>query len=169
MPQTFDLIQTQILSSNQATVSFNSFSGYTDLVIVGQWCPATTGGANDFYMRFNGVGSNQYIAQQLVADGTSVVANDTGFTNGLRVANQADSSAADKFSAFEINIYNYSGTSFGKPVYSRWVGASAQPSSGMFGGWWDNTAAITSIEIQTLTSTQIKAGSVFSLYGILRA
>lgn len=167
---TFDLISSQTLTSNQAQVDFNSFSGYTDLMIVGQWCP-TTNVANDIYLQFNGDASSSYYYQQIVADSSTLVCNDSGGaqSTGVRVANNADAQSYNRFSAFEINIYEYSGTTYGKCVYSRWAGAANTASAGMFGGFWNNTNAVTSLTISTRTSTQLKSGSVFSLYGILRA
>jgi hypothetical protein len=172
MAQTFDLITSQTLTSDTNVVSFGSFSGYTDLVIVGQWVPATGGSvANDLYMYFNSNTSSIYQHQQMVADNTNLVTNGTsgGVNYGIRVLNNSDSAASTKMSGFEMNIYEYASTNFPKCVYTRWTGAAANPSTGMFYGFWDSTTAVTSIQLQTNTATNIKAGSLFSLYGILIA
>jgi hypothetical protein len=170
MPQTFDLITSQTLTSDTNVVSFSSFSGYTDLVIVGQWVP-TNSGANDIYMYFNSNTSSIYQHEQLVSDNNSLVANGTSSSvnYGIRVANNADNVGFAKMSGFEMNIFDYSNTSVPKCVYTRWTGAGSNPSTGMFYGFWDTTTAVTTIQLQTNTATNIKAGSVFSLYGILRA
>jgi hypothetical protein len=167
--RTFDLITSQTLVSDTNVVSFNSFGGYTDLMIIGQWVP-TNSSANDLYMKFNS-SSTGYYFQQLVSDNTSLVANNQGggTTIGIRFANNADSLTSTKMSGFEVNIYEYNNSAWPVGVYSRWTGAAANPSTGMFWGDWENNSVITTIDISTATATNIKAGSVFSLYGILRA
>jgi hypothetical protein len=161
MPATYDTIASTSIASATSTVTFNSLGSYTDLIIQGSWRFDTLG--DDIYLRFNNDSSTNYYYQQSVGEGANAVANDSssGYT-AMRIVNNALST--EDF-AFEINIGNYRTTSHNKPALSRWAGNN---SMGHFYGFWNSTAAITSIEIRKM-SGNFAAGTDFKVIGVLKA
>jgi hypothetical protein len=62
----------------------------------------------------------------------------------------------------QVDIFNYRSTNTEKHYISR--GSAGQRSYDMNAGRWTSTSAITSVEVNTLTS--FAAGTTFNLYGI---
>ena len=164
MTATYNVITTQTVTGTPTTVVFNSIPAtFTDLVIVGTARYQSTG--DDAGLQFNGDTSVNYRWQQITSAGTSPVANEAN-TNYARVINNMD---ADKDCAFEINIFNYSNTSYMKPVVSRWgVRQSNISYWGCFGGAWFGTAAINSITIMKPNGGNWASDSIFTLIGITK-
>lgn len=157
---TYEPIATTTLGSAQSSVSFSSFSGYTDLVLVFQ-AKLTTSNAiklqynsdtnsNYSYTRLYGVGSGSGNA-----DGAS---NTSYFDAGYSASNTVNQI---------IQIMNYANTSTYKTALSR---ASTEGGSQVFANvWlWRSTSAITSIQIAG-ASGNLDTGSTFTVYGVKAA
>jgi hypothetical protein len=170
----YELIETQILGSAQASVVFDvsSFaSTYKHLQI--RWTARTTvnqsGSGETLRIRFNGVSSSTYRGHGLY--GQSGVAQSFSYADtSLGISRAADSpSATGVFGAGVTDILDaYSTTknttirNFGGQVSNITGNANIYLDSGVF----LNTDAIDSIFIAPFTASNIIAGSRFSIYGV---
>lgn len=162
---TYTPIATTTLSSNQATITFNSFSGYTDLVLIVS--AKQTPALNTQYIRFNADTGSNYSYTILTANGSSALStkysNQDAWYSGYYGVPPTDS--------FGIEIYNfenYASTTTYKTGLSRTNRASGGVDAMV--GLWRNNNAITSITYGiTGTSAFLTSGSTFTLYGILEA
>ena len=151
---TYTPIATTTLGSAQSSVTFNSFGGYTDLVLV----VAGSTSSGDGYLRINSDASSFYSTTRLYGD-SSAAASDRitslgitigGFTNGVSV----------------INIMNYANTTTYKTILSRinnpggYVNASVSL-------WRKTPEAITTLE--AYAASNWASGCTFTLYGIKAA
>lgn len=158
--QTYTPIATQVLASATASVTFNSFSSYTDLVFVYTATAAT--GNPDMTCRINGDTATNYSATRL--SGTGAAANSARYTT--QTFCRFDEYAAATTTAATtgiISVMNYSNATTYKTLISR----SNQAGQGVeaFVNLWRSTDAITSL-VFSFTSGNIAAGSTFTLYGI---
>ena len=156
---TYTPIATTTLGSAQATVSFNSFSGYTDLILV---VAGTVSTANNPTLRFNSdTGSNyswRYLAGNGSSAGTGGSANQTSIlTGGLGTSTIGN---------IIYHIDNYSNTTTNKTVMNRHNRADDSVTAWV--GLWRNTAAITTIDLGA-GGGNWNTGSTFTLYGIAAA
>lgn len=162
MPKTYEPIATQTLGSTTSTVTFSSIpQTYTDLIFS---CNYSVNATYNLFVRVNGDTGNNYGTTGL--DGypnsarsyrnTSQSWMNLGFSD---VANQRQSAI--------IHFMNYSNTTTYKTALSR----QNSPTQYVLlaAGLWLNTAAITSISVNTLTADVFATGSTFTLYGIKAA
>jgi hypothetical protein len=167
---TFDSIQSYTISGTSTNqVTFSSFSGYTDLVLVimGQ---NTSGNAYP-YLQFNGDTGNNYQTYASAATTTLGAGNGYNPTNELYLSNFIGGLEATNFNWGSItHIVNYSSTSRRKTSITqagKVVSGNAYVETST--GSWRNTSAITSIKVALQGSNIWFAGSTISLYGILAA
>jgi len=167
MPNTYESIATNTLSSAAATLTFSSIPGtYTDLILICSMTGNTT--SIDTRVVFNSDTGSNYSATRLMGDGTSATSNrssnrawiDLNYVGGV-------SSTAPATSI--LNIMNYSNSTTYKTTLLRAneLGGTYQGTEAIV-GLWRNTAAITSMTI-TASNDNFKSGSTFSLYGIASA
>lgn len=161
MANTYDTLASTAIPSATNSVTFSSLGSYTDLIIQGSWRFDTTG--DDIYLRFNGDTGTNYWYQQSVGEGSGAVGNDSG--SGYQAMRIVNNGLSTQDFSFEINIGNYRSTSHNKPCLSRWAGNN---SVGHFYGYWNNSSAITSIEIRKMAGN-FAAGTNFNVIGILKA
>jgi len=152
---TYTLLDSTVLSSSAASVTFSSISqDFRDLVLVREF----TSTSNHYaYAQFNGDTGSNYSwvtvqAQASLASGagtSTAIFGALGFTTvaGLDITQIMDYSATDKHKTVLQRSNNLS-----------YVGAAAYR--------WANTAAITSIASISSSSNQFAAGSTFKLFGI---
>jgi len=164
---TYEPIQSQTLSSNQSSIIFNSFSGYTDLVLVSS--PVSTTGSNTYmWLRFNGDNSSSYNLVSMrgnssTAGGTRV---STAIVNYICYSNEVPTVAGR--TTVITNIMNYSNSTTYKHTLTRSNDASLIVEALL--GVWRNTAPITSITVgMDASGSPIATGSTFTLYGIKAA
>ena len=163
---TYVALQTQTLTSATASVTFSSISqAYTDLVIVTNFSMS----ANDqyaHYVQVNADTGSNYSRTILYGTGASAgsarQSNSLSFYFGTWVE---DMDTTDR-AVTTIFFNNYSNTTTFKTAIGRYNVASKEVGVGV--GTWRSTAAITSINLATNSTTYI-AGSTFSLYGIASA
>jgi len=165
---TYTPIYTTTLSSAQASVTFNSFSGYTDLVIVGNCGISNTG--TTMTMRFNGDTGSNY--SELTMSGNGSVKSSSK-ANNITSAYLNDTTAFNSSTEgnFILNIMNYANTTTYKTVIGRVTRASSgnYPGTAAWANMWRSTSAITSIVIFPADGSNIISGSTFTLYGIANA
>lgn len=162
MASTYTPIATVTLSSSQSSYTFNSFSGYTDLILISNHATTAT---TTLFMRFNSDSGNNYSYTQLWAPNGSLA-----YTQRQANANSIDmhdSTSTVGQNMLISNIMNYSNTTKYKTVLTgandnangrRYVDAQV----------WASTTAVTSITLFMLTGN-ISAGTIFTLYGIKSA
>ena len=160
MASTYDKIATTTLGSAAADVTFSSFSGYTDLVLVINGKMTSTG--NSIYLRFNNDTTSSYHTQAL--GNNSRVRSDNSFGCGL--GGYISGYTANQF-AIEAHILDYANTTKYKPVISRYGQANDQVETIVNG--YGSATAITTMKILINAADTFQAGSTFTLYGILRA
>ena len=156
---TYTPIGTSTLGSAQPSVTFNSFSGYTDLMLVFQTKLTTS---NAIKVQYNSDTGSNYSFTRLYGYGSTATSdrgtNATYFDAGFSASNTVNQT---------IQIMNYANSTTNKSAISR---ASTEGGSQVFANaWlWRSTAAITSIKIEA-ASGNLDTGSTFTLYGIKAA
>ena len=170
MPSTYKPISTTTVSgSSTTTVTFNSFSGYTDLILVINARDTSAGTSNtDMYMRYNSDTGTNYSGTQLYGNGTSVVSNRLTSQTSLYAGSVVPGGTSSAtFNTTIINIFNYSNTTTYKTNIVRTNLANSLTAARV--GLWRNTAAITSLSLFLETGINWADGSVLTLYGISAA
>jgi hypothetical protein len=163
MPNTYSTIATTTLTSTASTVTFNSFSGYTDLIVVVQ--PKPTTGGYDFCVQFNGDTGNNYSTTVLTGDGTT--ASSVRNTNNSRILCSYNGGANQTVNNKIVQIMNYSNSTTFKTVLSRANNAANGVDANV--GLWRSTANISSMTFNLQTGGTFDVGSTFTVYGILAA
>jgi hypothetical protein len=178
--ETYEVITSQTLGSNQTTVTFNSISqAYTDLVIRASWRTSRNAiGWDDVKININGSSAADYIGR--LRWGSNAADNQQSESATYFVARPylSYSVAPDNnlYTNSEFYIQNYSSSSQYKTIHgadgvSYFTSAS---SSGVFlnGYVYTNTSAVTSLSMTQFSNPQtadIAAGSIITLYGIKKA
>ena len=168
----YESIATVTVTSTAASITFSSIpSTYKHLQIRGIGrtdYAAKTGSAN---VRFNADGSAIYTRHYLYGDGTSAVSG--GQINQSEIdiiATSGSTAAANIFGAILIDIIDYADTTKYKTLRHingvNFNDVSIDQSMWMASGLWRSTAAITSIVLDSYSTSNFVAGSTFALYGI---
>jgi hypothetical protein len=161
MTATYEAIATETLGSAQASVTFNSFSGYTDLFLTTSTSTTSSANSGRVDVIVNSDTGSNYSFTRLYGDGSSASSyrrsNQTAFA-------ELTNSTSGNFFPMQLQFMNYANTTTNKTVLQNaFVSASFRREVGV--GLWRNTAAITSITL-TAFGTTFVTGSTFSLYGI---
>ena len=161
MTVTYEAIYSTTLGSAQASVTLNSFSGYTDLFLTTSASTTSSGNSGRVDVTVNGDTGSNYSFTRMAGDGSSAFSyrrsNQTSFAE---LAN----STSGNFFPMQLQFMNYANTTTNKTVLQNaFVSASFRREVGV--GLWRSTAAITSITL-TAFGTTFVAGSNFSIYGI---
>jgi hypothetical protein len=164
MTATYEKIATTTLSSATTSHTFSSIpSTYTDLVLIS----AGLGVTNESYIeciQFNGDSNTNYSNTFAGGYVTSGGSNRNTNVTYIFVAHLSGYWTNDIPMTGVTYINNYSNTTTNKTVISR--GGSPATDSAMMVGLWRNTSAINSIKIFLQSTTNLQAGSTFTLYGI---
>lgn len=169
MPNTYELIQSTTLGSDQATVDFSSIpSTYDDLVfyITARSTKSVLG--TTVFVRFNNdSGGTSYEYKQIYAySGGAGGYENTGYSAMFSQCGGA-LSPSNTFTAGWYYIPQYRGgyykTMIGECAYPNQTGNDWQ--SDVWGFTWKSTSAITSLNF-AMDGNNMAAGSVISLYGI---
>jgi hypothetical protein len=163
----FDLLETQILGTAAASVTFSSLSSYAatyqhlQIRAVARMSSANT--ERSLVLRFNADTASNYNNHGLTGDGGSVGSyNFADSYIGLGSFSAANATA-NAFGAGVIDILDAYETTKNKTVRSL-AGATTTPQISLRSGLWRNTAAVSSITLLDPTSNLV-TGSRFSLYG----
>lgn len=163
MPTTYEPIATTTTSSSATSVIFNSFTGYTDLVVVAN-VGATV--AADLWVRFNSDTTSNYSYTYLYGTGTTAASIRASNTYIICDWYGNLPSGTNDRAIIIINIMNYSNTTTNKTVLVRSNNSASGTDAGV--GMWRSTAAITSITLLP-SNNAFRDGSTFTLYGIKAA
>lgn len=162
------LIQTQVLSSSTASIQLDSIpQTFTDLVLLYSFRDTGTNGTETVFesaLSFNGNTAN-FSARTFFSNGSSVGSGSATRFSGWH----PDAGVvSNTFGNTKLYIPNY--TAATNKAYSVEMVSENNGTKnywGIIAGRWDNTAAITSITLTT-NGTSLAAGSMVSLYGILK-
>ena len=173
----FDLLETQVLGSSTASVTFSSLSTYAAtyqhlqlrMVVRSE----RAGLDRDVpYIQLNADTGANYKAHGLVGAGNAAYSFTAGNTNNIDLFSyiQAATSPTGAFSAYVVDLLDPFETSKNKVIRSLSGGTvrSAESGVALSSGLWLNTNALTSIKFYG-ASANLSAGSRFSLYGIKAA
>ena len=166
-PSAYDLLETQVLGTAAASVTFTGLGSYTEYKHLQIRAVARTDKAasNDtVYLQFNSDTGSNYANHSLVGIGSqanSSAGASTTYIYGLIATGATEPTNA--FSAAVIDILDFSSTSKNTTVrnLNNWNTNQIRLDSGV----WLNTNAVTSVTLDPSSSDFI-AGSRFSLYGI---
>jgi hypothetical protein len=167
----YELIETQILGSNQASVIFSSLGTYSStykhlqIRLLGRQTLAA-GGQGDIYVRFNADSSSNYARHFLSGNGSSVTSGATA-NNSFALGGQApyNNETTGAFGGSVIDILDAYSTTKNKTTRTFTGQASTNSSVNLSSGVWRNTASITSLTLFPQNGSH-SANSRFSLYGI---
>ena len=159
----FDLLQTTVLSSSASSVTFSSLGSYSDYKHLQLRVLAKHNSAN-IKLTFNSDTGANYAWHRLFGDGSSVTSG-AGTSQNYILGNAWSSDTANIFGASVTNILDFSNTSKNTTIRSLSGQNTASPIISLGSGFWNNTAAVTTIKIETFSDSFV-AGSRFSLYGI---
>ena len=172
MATTYTLIDSEVLTSSQASITFSSIPAtYTDLVLrVSARDSSTTAYPSNLYIQVNSITSG-YSFTELFSDVAYV---DTQRSTGqakyfINSSVMSDSQTSNTFSSVEVYIPNYAGSTNKKE--STRTAAPQNAGTNVYdtitAQLLGNTAAITSLSITT--ANNFLSGSSFYLYGISNA
>jgi len=166
-PGSYESIATVTLSSAQSNVTFNSFSGYTHLQLRAIMQSSVSGsGYKDLFIRVNSDTGSNYARHGLYGNGSSLVAYTTASIARMEAALTIPESANSGFGFVIIDLLDYANTNKYKTM--RALGGTENNGAGyvgLFSSLWQNTNAITSIELLP-SSGNFNTYSQFALYGI---
>ena len=164
---TYTPIATTTLGSAQTTITFNSFSGYTDLYCV--YSTYSTNSTADVILQFNGDTGSNYSTQILSGDGSTALAYVQNSQSQILIDYYGSAgTTSGVFNTGLLNILNYSNTTTYKTIINRAGRAAAGVD--IVAGLWRSTAAITSFTLKLGgTGNNFATGSTFTLYGITAA
>ena len=169
MPITYDKIATTTLGSSQTSIDFTSISGsYTDLVIIGSIKLATNTG-NQMYLRMNNDTGSNYSVTTLSGGASSSATTRFSGQTYIRY-NYFNDPNSTSFTDLIMNINSYSNSTTFKTTSSRLnraLGGSVGIDVSI--GLWRSTSAINRLTFFIESSNSFASGSMFTLYGILKA
>tara|TARA_R110000822_G_scaffold26544_3_gene79846 strand:+ start:427 stop:993 length:567 start_codon:yes stop_codon:yes gene_type:complete len=167
----FDLLETQTLASNAASITFTALdtlaAGYQHLQIrfAARSADSVTG-ARDLGIRLNGDTGTNYSYHNLRGTGSAVQALGGSTTNVMfqEEVFVGNSEASGIFGSGVVDILDYNATSKFTTIRTL-LGYNASSSRlALSSGSWRNTDAVTSVLLYP-NSGSILAGSRFSIYG----
>jgi len=174
IPSNEYLIDTRILDTTTASVTFNDLGQYAgiykhlQIVAVARDNRSTTGGNNVRITLSGDTGSN-YASHRLRGDGSTVTSSSLTSATSMNIF--ASSSANDTANAFGVAIIEildaYSTTKNKTLRCLQGVAVTTgEPATEIRSGLWTNSSAITSITFTPETTGSFVAGSRFSIYGV---
>jgi hypothetical protein len=161
---TYEPIATTTANGSVNSITFNSFSGYTDLVLI--FLGKVDSGSGDLGLRFNSDTGSNYSFTFLSSQANGTSGRSTSATS--ITATEYAYLDSTNYTSSIINLQNYSNSTTYKTVLVR----SGKPNYNVDAkvGVWSSTNAITSITVFTTGSNpNFTSGSTFTLYGILAA
>jgi hypothetical protein len=170
IPGDYELIESAILTSSQASITFSGLGSYASTYkhlqvrITARGTQAQIFGQAN--LRFNGDSGSNYAEHRLRGTGSAVQSTGGGSTSFIGLDQVTGStSATGSFGAFVVDILDFSSST--KNTTVRALTGSLNDNQVSFrSGLYNNTAAITEIFIGAGSADNFVAGSRFSLYGI---
>lgn len=167
--QIYKIASAEVGSAGTTTVDFNNIpQGYTDLLLVSstRTAAASTYGAINY--RFNGSSTGYYSRNLEGGDGATGSYTQTNAAQATLGYMSGANATANAFGSQSLYIPNYTSSNYKSSSVDS-VGESNTANgiyNNLFSQVWQNTAAITSINLLNL-SYNITQYTTFTLYGIL--
>jgi hypothetical protein len=167
----YELIETQILGSAVASVTFSNLDTYASIYehlqiravaktnFAGSW-------ADGLQVRLNSDTAANYSAHNLIGDGSAVSSSSSVSATSMGLTLIAGNATSTIFGPIVIDIVDAYSTTKNKTIRSLQGVYSAGFQVRLVSGSWRNTASITTIGMTSLNSSNFLTGSRFSLYGI---
>lgn len=158
---------TTLANSTTLSVTFNSFSGYTDLVIVSS---TKSQGGYDFQnqlLTFNSDTGTNYSYTQLYGNGSSASSSRQSSISSIPCGYDIGTTQSGVWSVNTLHIMNYANATTYKTVLIRKNATPSLVTSEV--GLWRSTSAITSLTMSRDDTNGFTTGSTFTLYGIKAA
>jgi hypothetical protein len=172
---TYTLISSNVLTGTAASVTFSSIPAtFTDLVVrVSARGTATANTVGFIYQMNSDTGANYSYTNVQATGSTASSSNNVteGYSNGIFAGYITGASAtADTFGSAEVYIPSY--TVSQKKAAGSFIVTERNATTGQYitanAGLWNNTAAITQIDLLLLSGSFV-SGSSFYLDGISNA
>jgi hypothetical protein len=167
----YELIQSTILTSNQASVTFSNLGDYSSTYkhlqvrVVGK-TDRTAADTDFFILRLNGDTGSNYSAHQLQGASGSVTSTAGVSQTSIGISRMAGNDNASIFGAAVIDLLDVYSTTKNKTIRNLGGVVSGGSFILLQSGARLNTASITSLSLGVGFGTNILSGSRFSLYGI---
>jgi hypothetical protein len=165
----YELIETQILGSTAASITFSGLSAYADrykhlqIRFVAGNTNATTS-LDNVRLRLNADSGNNYAHHRLWGRGSSIESlastSQSGALGGL-----VGRGSATIFAANIVDILDTYSSTKNTTIRVLTGGYQTNQIVGLNSGLWMNTASVTSIELSNFNDS-FRVGSRFSIYGI---
>lgn len=167
----FNLLETQVLTSDTTSVTFTGLGSYTDYkhLQIRAVSRHTASNNNNLFtnLNFNGDTGSNYSRHYLYGTGASIFSQSSTSGSAIYSGMSASNlSTANAFAGNIIDILDFSNSN--KNTTVRALGGShnsLDTDITLFSGAWLNTSAVTSIELSCVLGSYL-AGSRFSLYGV---
>jgi hypothetical protein len=164
----YDLLETQILGSAQASVVFSSLGTYSSTYkhLQIRYATRTTFAAtrDPIVMRFNADTGSNYAHHQLFTNGFGPYSEAFTSQTRLRAGEVSAANAATNiFGASVVDILDPYSTTKNKTVRAF---TGTESFTGLFSGVYLSTSSTTSLTLLPVSASNFVAGSRFSLYGI---
>jgi hypothetical protein len=161
---TYFPLATTTLTSAASTVTFNSFSGYTDLILVTD--NIQSGGTQgNLFIQFNSDSGSNYSRTWLSGDGATAYSGRESSQTKIGLTAYAYPQTTTRWAGL-IHIQNYSNSTTYKNILIR--GNNSAVGVDAISGLWRSTSAITSL-VLSRSNDNFASGSTFTLYGIAAA
>ena len=174
MPTTYTLINSNVLSSSAASVTFSAIPAtYTDLVLRISARTDNAGTDDGVNLTINSTAGTAYSRTFLYGDGATATSGRTASTSRFSISPtgvNGNTTTANTFGNAEIYIPSYL-ISQNKPIgyFGAYENNATTAKLGAYAGLWQNTAAITQLDLTPSTGTNFLSTSSFYLYGISNA
>jgi hypothetical protein len=178
MPNTFGIVGKVELNSSTSSITFSNISGATHLFMAFNLKTDANGGWTNesFKLTFNNTsGTTEYYGIRNYAFSSTAGADNIAYAVTNRqeflgtYINMTQNSPANGFGGGQLWIGNYLDTSKGKAMISQ-SGSNVTSGQTAWGaitaGRWNNSAAITSIQLSPLNGTNFVTGSYAVLYAL---
>jgi hypothetical protein len=167
----YELIETQILVSAAASVTFSGLATYANtykhLQVRATLRTTRAATSEVFIMRFNSDTGTNYSWHLLEANGSTVISAAGTTQDYMRAAlGVGANGTANGFGAAVIDILDVFSTTKNKTIRSLSGQATNTNFVDLFSGSWRNTNAVTSVTLAPLSTTDFATNCRFSLYGI---
>jgi len=167
----YDLLETTLISTNTANVTFSSLGSYSDykhLQIRITSRTSQNSGTDAVALQLNSDTGSNYAWHRLNGNGSSVASG--AVTSQARIhasSTTGNLATANIFGAAVIDILDFSSSNKNTTVRTlNGVSMPDTPDVRLGSGVWINTAAVTSVTLFSLNGANFVSGSRLSLYGI---
>jgi hypothetical protein len=160
----YDLLETEILASTQASITFTSggvWADYQHLQI--RWVTARVGSADTGNIKValnSDTTDGNYYYHRLYGNGSTVT---SGAVNNRRLC--AIGGSGDEYSAGVSDFLDFGSSNKRTTIRTLGGRTAVEPFVSLWSVLWNNTNAVTSIQLAG-DGFNLEAGSRFSLYGL---